>query len=136
MERWKLMYAKPDVLKHNQQTQAEGERERGELEEKRERTASALHSDESPARPVSLPVCQCGDQPVRAGPVGLQQNIRLFNNLHKHIPVQNCTVHHPHTAPWLFSSRALNLHSYIRSCDFKSVTTSHLQQSQHFLQSI
>lgn len=46
---------------------------RKEWEEERERIALALHSDESPARPVSLPICQCGDQPVRAGPVGLQQ---------------------------------------------------------------
>lgn len=44
-----------------------------EWEEERERIASALQSDESPARPVSLLVCQCGDRPVRAGHVGLQQ---------------------------------------------------------------
>ncbi|KAM7385228.1 hypothetical protein PAMP_001322 [Pampus punctatissimus] len=32
--------------------------------EERERIALALYSDESPVRPVSLPICQRGDQPL------------------------------------------------------------------------
>lgn len=77
-------------------------KQRRKMVKSRGSISSAFHSDESPARPVLLLICQCGDQLVRAGPVGLQQKIvALINNLHKHISTQYYTVNYRHAAPWL-----------------------------------